>query len=811
MNGFISDLLQGFRVIRRAPVISGAAILALAIGIGANATIFSWVNALVLRPLSGVDRQDEIVVVDEVSKSGLDQRLSYPNYVDYRDNNTVFRGILVHAWQPLNLASADRADRSWAELVSGNFFDVLGVRTAIGRTFSPDEGIRPGADPVAVIGHAFWMRRFNGNPSAVGQTIKLNGIDFTVIGVAPSAFRGATPSLTFDLWVPVTMQQVLTRGPSRLDAREAHWLGSMARLRPGVTLEQARDQLSALATRLGEQHPSTNEGTTVTVTTLSDSPWGATNILRPVLGVLTGVVGLVLLIACANVAGLLLSRASGRRRELAVRISLGASRSRLVRQLLAEGLALSMIAGVVGTLAALWCAPLLPALIPPSTFPIAMDFALDGTWLTYAAGVSLLTALLFGLAPAVQATRIDVASPLKEESATSTGGRRTGLRQALVVGQVAGAFVLLVATGLFLRGMASARAIQPGFDPEGLVLASVDLGAAGYTPARGTVFYGEAAAKLQTIPGVESVALAKRVPLNFGGRASLIADVDGYAPQKSEEVRFDFNTVSPAYFETMRIPVMDGREFLWEDRDGTQDVAVVNETAAGRYWAGRNAIGGRIRAEGRWRTIVGVVRDIKYGNLQEQPLPYLYLPLSQNFAADVVVHVRSRSDVASTVAGMREQLQSVDPVLALFDIRPMTEHMSIAFFLYRLGATLLTLFGSIALILTSVGLYAIIAHSTSQRIREVGLRIALGATYRDIVWLVTRQGLKLVTFGLGIGFALAIPVSRLLASVLTEASALDFVTLTATILLLATVTLAASWIPAHRAGRTDPIASLKSR
>jgi putative ABC transport system permease protein len=809
MSSWLSDLRLAFRTLARAPFLTGAAVLSLALGLAANITVFSWVQGLILKPLAGVTDQSRLLILDGVSRGGVDQRLSYPDYRDLRDRLTVFSGVFAHGMQPLGLSRDERAERVWGEIVSGRFFEVLGVEAAIGRRLGPEDDRLPGAHPVVVLSHAFWERRFESDPRVVGKTVQLNGVTFTIVGVAPKGFSGAVTSLSMDVFVPVMMQEQVVPGGSRFEARDVHWLGAMGRLKPGAGIGEARAELESLSAELGREHPKTNEGARIDAFPLWDAPFGATNLMRPVLATLGGVIAMSLLIACANVANLLLARSVDRRREMTTRLSLGATRWRLVRQLLVESLLLAFAAGAAGTVASVWSSGLLRAFVPPTSFPIGLTFSIDGRALAFAVLLSGVTGVLFGLVPALGTSRAGIAGALREDARAVVGGARSRFRSILVVAQVAVASVLLAAAGLFLQALSAARNLDPGFEPEGLVLASIDLFPQGYSDDRGRAFFRELLARVGALPGVDSVSVARRLPLDFGKFETIDVQIPGYTPAKNEDVSFGINRVGARYLETMRIPLASGRDFTVDDRENAPTVAVINETAARRYWKDRDPIGERLMAEGRSFTVVGVARDGKYSDLTEAPRPYLYLPVMQSFAPALVVHVRSHAGLEGLAAALRREVQALDPAVPLFDVRPMSEHMGIPVFLYRLAAVLLASFGALALLLTAIGLYGVIAYGVRRRRPELALRMALGASGHDVVRMVVWQGMRLTLFGLVIGLGGALVLTRLTRSLLVGVETSAPGTVAIATLLLAGVALAATYLPAREASRTAPLETLR--
>lgn len=583
MATLIQDLRFAVRMLFKSPGFTAVAVISLALGIGANTTIFTWMKHILFQPLSGVANSEQFVVLTGRSRAGELRSVSYPDYENWRDENHVFSGVIALDDLPLSLGTSGQTDRVWGMIVSGNYFDVLGVKMEYGRGFLPEEDRTLGTHPVTVLSHKLWQRRFGGAPSIVGQTIQLNGRNFTVVGIAPENFLGTESGLSFDLWVPMMMQGQISPGGDRTKQRGNHWMLAQARLKPGVSIPQAQAEMETIAARLAQEYPNTNDGLQIDVNPLWKDPTGGANLLRPILTILMVVVGLVLLLACANIANLLLARATARQREISVRLAMGAGRLRLVRQLLTESILLACLGGVAGVGVAYLCRNLMIAFVPPTNLPVTLNFELDGTILTFALFVTLLTGIVFGLVPALQVSKPDLVSALKDESGTTSGSRRKArLASALVVAQVALSLLLLIGAGLFLRSVEKGQTIDPGFDPHNMLVASIDLFPSGYTRDRGLEFYRQLLARLHAVPGVEAVTLSRSVPLGFLGRSSTSVTIPGYVPRPNEEINILFNNVGPDYFHTLGIPIVRGRDFTVEDRDGMPDVVVINETMARR-------------------------------------------------------------------------------------------------------------------------------------------------------------------------------------------------------------------------------------
>jgi predicted permease len=700
-------------------------------------------------------------------------------------------------------------ERVWAEVVTGNFFDVLGVRAAVGRTFLPEEDRTPGAAAVAVISHGLWQRRFGGSPDVVNRRVEINEQPFTIVGVTPQGFQGSETALAYDIWVPMMMQAALMPGGDRLTLRDSHWMTGFGRLAPGATIAQARDELQAMTRQIAAEYPDyADMGATALF--LRDSDRGAIGVLRPVLVALAVVAGLVLLIACANLANLTIARTAARRREIAIRLSIGASRGRVVRQLLTESLLIAAGGAALALVIARWTAGLLVLFAPPTEFTIAIDVPLDARVFVFTCAAAALTSVIFGLVPALQASAGDYTTTLKEDSA-GAGTSRRRLRDTLVVVEVSLSLALLVSAGLCVRSLQKARQFDPGFNPSGILLASLDLFPAGYTAEAGGVFYRQLLERLRALPGVEAASLSRRVPLGFTGSSSSTIQVDGFAPASDQSMSVMFNQVGPDYFRTMQIPLARGRDLAAADERGARPVAVVNEAMARRYWPDRDPLGGRFRfgSTGGWITVVGVAREVKFRALNEAPRPFAYLPVLQWHYPAMTIHVRTAGDPSALAPAVRAAVQAIDAGLPLFATRTLLAHTGAATFQQRLAGSLLSVFGGLALVLAAVGLYGVLAFIVGQRTREIGVRMALGATQAAVFRLVVRHGLKLTAIGVVIGLGAAFGVARALSTLLFGVEAYDPVTLSVATLVLVACAIAACLAPAVRATRVDPVRALR--
>ena len=807
METFIHDVRHGLRSLLKSPGLTAAAIVSLALGIGANTTLFTWVKAVLLRPVPGASDPASLHVAVITSRDGIPHGWSYPNYRDVRSRATSF-DILVQGELLFSLAVDGHSERTSGAIVSGNYFQVMGVHAAAGRLLTTDDDVTPGAHPVVVLSYSSWQRRFAGNPGIVGRQVLLNNTPFTVVGVTQPGFIGSFMAVEVGAWVPMAMQAEM-QGTSQLEARGRGRMTSWARVRPGTTREQASAELDTIMQQLALEHPQENEGRRAAIILPRDAPFGAVVVLESMLVVLSAVTMLVLAIACANVANLLLSRAVGRRREIAIRLSLGASRGRLLRQLLTESVLLALAAGTLATATVFWTSGLLMVFVPPIDVPINLGITVDGSTLIFALALSIVTGVVFGLAPAWQATRADTMTALKEEGGRGAAGGAGGrLRSALVVAQVAVCLVLLVGAGLFMRSLAATQRIDPGFEVQRQLSVAMDLSLNGYNAETAGQFHDRVVSRVTALPGVAAAAFSLQLPLGFSGSGATRVAVDGYTPPANEEPIVGVNIVSARYFETMGIPIVAGREFSSADSITAALAVVINETMAKRYWRGRDPLGTRLHADDAY-VVVGIARDIKYGTLDEPPRPYVYFNLAQRYSSGVLLQVRTAGDPLSLVGPVREAVRAIDPNLPLWDTRPVSEHMEQAVFPQRIGASLLGMMGALALLLATVGLYGVISYAVSQRTPEMGVRLALGASPSALRWMVISHGVRLTIVGVAIGLAAAFGAARLLASLLTGITATDPLTFVSVPAVLLGIAIAAAWLPARRASMVDPIVALR--
>jgi len=798
----VQDVRYALRGLAKAPGLATVMVLSLALAIGANTAVFAWMESFVLRPFPVARDADRMVWINTRGPGGEEWSVSYPTLKDWERGSHTTDGLLAYNFLQVNLRVDGESDRAWASPVTGNYFDLLGVRALHGRTFLPDE--ENAAAPVAVLNYGFWQRRFKGDPTILGKQVLLNGNAFSVVGVVEPRFGGTTIGLSFDLWVPITTIPLLAPY-NPLKERSWQTFEAMARLKSGVTLEQARADLAGVARRVAEEN---NRPEGILVQPLPHR--GAAKILFPVFGALLGVTLLVLVIACANIANLLLARAGARSKEIAVRLALGAPRARIVRQLLTESALLAVFGCGLGLLFAWWARNGLSALLPPAPFPIRFDVRLNGRILAFAVGLSVLTTMLFGLVPALRASRPDLVPVLKDE-VSGVGVSRSLLRSGLVVTQVALSLVSLVCAGLFIRALQRAEMVDVGFTrPDRMLVVTTDLFLAGYSDSTGPAVTLRILDRVRRLPGVRNVALSNWVPLGYGGDSEQPLGVEGYAPTRDEDMAIQYAAVSDGYFETMGTTLVKGRVIGPDDRAETQPVTVVNETFARRFFKGQDPLGKRLMRDRDTAVVVGVVKDGKYIMLSETPRAFIWRALAQNYDGRLHLAVRSDGDPKGLVPIIRREFASVDASLPFLDARTMTEQIAPNTIGQRIGARMLGLFGALALLLSAMGIYGVMAYTVSLRTREIGIRMALGAARQDVVGLIVGQSARLAGIGLLIGAALAVGAGKLLQGMLFGVPATDPLTFAVIGVLLMVVALLASAIPAFRAARIDPIKALRT-
>jgi predicted permease len=816
------NIRYALRGLRNSPGFTLVAVITLALGIGVNATIFSMVNAVLFRPLP-VESPDELVsVYGHTATSASHDALSYPNYLDYREQTETLDGLMAHVNFFANLSVRGSSELVVGEAVSDNYFDVLGVAPAIGRAFADEEFAAPGAGPVAVLSHTFWQTRFGGDPDILGSTVRMNGLVYTVVGVARRGFGGMFPAVSAQMWIPLSMvDDVEPLGNQRnsggggdgwLDSRGRHFLWLKGRVKPGVEVEQVRSEFTAIASRLSEQYPESSERERVTVLRTSDVAINPDfdDTVAPAGLVLLGAVGLVLLVACANLANMMLARAAARRRELAVRVALGAGRRRLVAQVLTESLAVSLAGGVVAMALAAWLTGLVGRLQPPLPIDLGLDVSPDWRVLAFTFAAALVTGVTFGLIPALRASRPDLVPALKDTGDGASGrGRGFELRDALVVSQVAFSLMLLVVGALMVRSLGAAGRVDLGYSAERTAFLGLALEMNGYDAEAGGAVVAAGRDRLERLPEVEAVGLASRVPQSLNNNGFGIF-IDGHPETAADRpIVLDGARIDEHYFEALDLSIVAGRGIEAADREERRPVAVVTETMARRFWPDQGAVGRQFRLsrEGGPVQVVGVVEDYKVDTPGEDPKPYIHLPMPTRtlFATYLV---RTATPGAPLVPTLERELRALDPDLVFLETGTLQDLAAVRTFPIRAGAWLIGLFGVLALLLAAVGLYGVIAFAVSRRVREIGIRKALGAEAGAVTGMVLRRGMTLVAVGGLVGAALAAAGASTLSSVL-YVPAFDPVSFVAAFAVLAGVAALANWVPARRASRVDPMVALR--
>jgi macrolide transport system ATP-binding/permease protein len=810
----LQDLRFGFRMLRRSPGVSLLAILCLTLGIGSNAAVSSWIEGILLRPYPLVAHQERMMAITGTSRGGLGAdnsrtEVSWPDFVDLQRNCKLFDWFIVDRITGTTLSIGDRAQVATGSIVSSNYFDAIGVRPFLGRGFLPEEDYGRNAHPVTVISYQMWKDRFHGDPQIIGKIQLMNGMPHTIVGVAPEGFYGTFVGWAMQFWVPASMQELFDSSQPgyKLEDRGARWIEGFARLKPGVSPEQAQQEVSAIAKRLELDYPETNRGQGLKLYRLWQTPFNNAGALLPTLGIAAAVVGFVLLIVCANVSNLLLVRAFGRRHEMTVRLAVGARRSRLVRQLVTEGLILATLAMAGGLVVAHWCRNLLVLLLPRPGMHLPGE--LDWRVLAVTSGLCLLATLLIATVPAMQASKIDLAPALKAESGGVVGGqRKLTMRAGLVLVQVALSFVLLVATGLLLRSLRQMLETDPGFSTLGVLLTALDFTGAGYDAQRIKNFEDQLTDRLQAVPGIASVVFARKIPFSYRGYSSAPISVDGYKAAPDELPTVNYNEVGPGYLATTGVPLLAGREFSREDNETAAPVAIVNETMAAKYWRGQNPVGSRVQVKGRWMRVVGIAKTTKYNSLRETPQPFFYVPMRQTVMGQTLT-IRTSLDPRTVSQALIREVRALDANLAPSELSTMQEQIARTTGSQRVAVMMLAAFGTLAVFLAAIGLYGVMSYLVSQRTREMGLRMALGATPSHLLRLVMSHGLTLTAGGIVLGAVLALGSTRLLGYLLYRLSPRDPVAFGLAFLVMTVVSAIACFLPAWRAARIDPIRALR--
>jgi predicted permease len=800
------------RMLTKSPLFTGIVIVTLALGIGLNTAVFAAVDALLLRPVSGVRASDELVQLYRTSPGGDGfGSNSIPHYWDLRKRSTsVFSDVAAWSFQSLSITADGRPRAVYGQMVSANFFSVLGATPLRGRYFTPDEDVGRGAHPVAVLSQSGWTNLFGGDPGVVGRQVVVNGQNVTIVGIAPPGFSGVMPMLQPALWMPLMQLAQIKPGAERdFERGGSNYMNVIARLKPGVTVAAANARMSAISEELRREFPEEYKDRGINLIRQRDA--GIHPSLRGaqvgLSAVVMTVVAILLLIACVNVANLFLARARDRAREMAIRLALGASRAELVRQLLVESVLVSMVAGVIGLVVAFMAIRIANGITLPMDIDFRPDLRLSPIVLAFAFLIAVLTGVLFGLVPALQATSPTLIPALKGEAPAGTSRSRTS--KGLVIAQMALSIVLLVCAGLFLVNLRSATTIDKGFSATQMLIADVEPSLQGYDRARTETFYRDLVARLSAQPGVERVALMEYLPLGLNNSDRGI-EVPGYVPAANENLSTRYASADPGYFEAMGIPIRSGRGFTARDDSAAVPVLVVNERFAQKYWPGQDAIGKTVRTAGTLRTVVGVVPTGKYQRLGEDPSPFMYFPQAQLWSPSMSVVIRTSGDPNAFIPALRREVAALDVNMPLSNVRSLEKHLGVSLLPARIAGAALGVFGVLGLLLASVGMYGVMAYSVAQRTREIGIRMAIGATTFDVVRLIMRQGLTLVLIGTVIGLAAALGASRALNGILYGGSTVDPATFVLVPVVLIAVAALATFAPARRAAMVDPATTLRA-
>jgi macrolide transport system ATP-binding/permease protein len=806
LEDFVQDLRYGFRQLCRSPGFSALAILCLTLGIGANAAVFSWVEGILFRPYPAVAYQERLFALGGTARGTSEANgLSWPDFLDLRRSCTSCEESFVSKITGSTLSIGDHAETATGSIVSANYFNAIGVRPILGRGFEAGEDEGNDSHPVVVISYQLWRNRFKGDPEIIGKMQRFNNVPHTVIGVAPERFYGTFVGWAMQFWVPASMEETFESGGYKLEDRDARWIEAYVRLKPGVNRTQAQQEISAIAARLETNYPATNRGRGIGLWPLWQTPFNNARTLLPTLEVMVAVVAFVLLIACANVGNLLLVRSFARRHEMSVRLAIGASRVRLLKQLLTEGLILSALGTAGGLLAAYWCRHALVLLLPArSGVTMYLPGEMDGRVMSWSAGICLIVTLVVGLIPAFQTRNLDLAEPLKAESSGVVGPRgRAWMRSGLVVFQVCLSFILLVGAVLLLESLEKIRTTSPGFNTTSVVTTGVPLTAAGYDVPQAKIFQDELIDRLNALPGVESAAFARVTPLDYITYSSTPIAVDGYQPPLEEQPAIEYNQVSPGYFATLAIPLLSGREFTRTDNENAPAVAIVNRTMMTRYWGGQDPIGRRVQVKGRWARVVGVAADSKYESMRETPRPFFYVPLRQDFVRGPVLNIRTNQPLPSMRAALVREVHALDVNLALYEMITLQEQVNRSTSPQFVAVTLVSILGGLALLLAGVGLYGVMSYAVAQSTRELGLRMALGAGTANLLHLVISRGLRLTAGGVLFGAVAALALTRLLGKLLYNVNPHDPWVFGSALAVMTMTAISACLLPAWRAARTD--------
>ena len=812
MKQLLADIRYALRQLRRAPGFALTAILTLALGIGANTTILSWIGATLFNPIPAAKNIDRMLTIQRGERTEhAAPPLSYPDFVDLRASTKSFSGLIGYHDDYISITGGAKPERIYGVLASADYFEVLGVQPFLGRTLISSRANERAGLPIAVISYDLWQKHFAGDPTIIGRTVQLNLHPFTMVGVAPSGFRGCKSGLRSDIFLPLGMDSQIWGSNTRIARRSTSWLNVLGVLNPGVNAHQADNELNVLMQRIAAQYPADHLGANqMSTDPLWRSPFGANVYMAGTLPILLALAALLLLLACANVANLLLVRSVARRREFAIRISMGAGRWTLVRQLMIENVILAAAGGTVALSSTLWTATLLAGFMPGRTLPLAINGEVDRRVLLATVLVALFTAVVSGVVPALRASRLSPSSVLKDEALNTSGGlHKSRLTSGLVVAQIALSLLLLTCAGLFVRSLGKARQADPGFDPNHVLLMTFDLRPMGYNDKTGTEFQRQVLAKVRQLQGVQSATLADFSPLSFTIHSDSFLP-EGYVPRPHENIEADRGDVGTDYLATMRTPLLAGRDFNQADTSESMPVVIINQALVDRFWPGQNAIGKRIQFGGGWRTVVGVIVNGKYRRLVYDPTPLILAPMTQRYKEEVILHVRTRGEPLAMAPAVEQAIHSLNADMPLYNVNTLKENMQGGSMFERIAVTFAGSFGLLALVLAAVGIYGVVAYTTRQRTHEIGIRIALGAGKGAIMRQVLEQGLLLTGLGVTAGIIVSAILTRFLRSVLFGVGTTDVFTFVSVAVLLAAVAILATLLPARRAAAVDPVQALRT-
>jgi predicted permease len=811
MNQLLADIRYALRQLRRSPGFALTAVLTLALGIGANSTILSWISSTLFNPIPGVSHTGDMVTIQVGERTEHPSPpLSYPDFADLRDNAKTFSGMIGYHDDFMSITGSAQPERIYGALTTADYFEVLGVRPILGRTLLSTKANERAGAAEAVLSYALWQNHFDSDPGILGKTVEINLHPYTIVGVAPPGFIGCKSGLRTDVWLPLGMDQQIW-GWSRIDNRGVSWLNVLGVLRPGVDHRQAENELNLLMQHLVDRYPEVHQGANhVSTDPLWRSPFGVNVYLSGTLPILLALAAVLLLLACANVANLLLVRSVMRRREFAIRLSMGANRWRLVRQLMVENLFLALAGGAVALVGTVWTARILGIFLPGTTLPLAINGSVDRRVLLTTILVSILTAAVSGVVPALRASSLSPMAVLKDEALNTAGGlNKSRLASGLVIAQVALSLLLLACAGLFVRSLDKAQKSDPGFDSSHVLLATFDLHPMGYADTAGIEFDRQLISRVKQLPGVQSATLADFSPLSFTIHSQGVMP-EGYVPRPHESVEADRGVVGPDYLRTLRTPLLEGREFTEQDKADTQPVVIVNKALVTRYWPGQTAVGKRIFDGRQWRVVVGVAANGKYRRLINDPAPLVLFPLAQHYQNEVILHVRSTRDQEALATLVEQTIHTLNAGLPVFNVTTLKANMRIGNVFERIAVALAGSFGLLALILAAVGIYGVVSYTTRQRTHEIGIRIALGAGKAAIFRQVIEQGLRLVLIGLAVGVVASLFLTRFLRSMLFGVGTTDLLTFATVAAVLCIVALVACYLPARRAASVDPMQALRT-